>query len=55
MKSAKNEHVLSENDENNRACNHSNKEGEYAYRDSLEAQPPLNVLATPVLHKGVDR
>jgi len=42
MKSAKNEHVLSENDENNRACNHGDKEGEHAYRDTSEGQPTVN-------------
>jgi hypothetical protein len=38
MKLTKNEDVLSENDENNRACIHANKEGEHGHRDVFKWQ-----------------
>ena len=38
MKLTKNEDVLSENDENNRAWNHASKEGEHGHRDIFKWQ-----------------
>jgi hypothetical protein len=55
MKLTRNEDVLSENDENKRACNPGNKEGEHGPPIVLSGNPPLDLCARPVLHKSVDR